>query len=776
MDPHETYHQPDLPPTHHYAAFYHALALAADRGGFGVDAIVHMGKHGTLEWLPGKSVGLSNECFPDALLADMPLIYPFLVSDPGEGTQAKRRAHAVIVDHLAPPMTNAQTYGPLQTLKELLDDYYRTENLDPVKLPMLRRQIWEQVQSAGLQTDLTLRGELRHGHSHEHDPHESHGLLISPEGIGSGEARWVEKLEEYLCELGLLQIRDGLHVLGEMPPLPETLRALTRLQNAAAPSLQRALAQLMGFELEQLLAHPGRRLPTGVAIRGVDCATCADVLEALEVAALALFAELERDGFQEEEIQQCQMAVLGRASREVTDILRFACRTLVPAIEQVTDEIDNVLAALDGKYVPAGPAGAPTRGMAHVLPTGRNFHTMDPRAIPSMAAWEVGQRLAQEVIERYRTERSALSETVSIAVWGTSQMRTQGDDIAQVLSLLGVEPVWDPQTRRLSGIQLIPLSILRRPRIDVLVRISGLFRDAFSHVIDILDEAVQLVIGQDEPLTENFPRKHYLEDLAKTTGVAADDVEHGIRRRIFGAKPGAYGTGIQEMIARRNWRSAPDFAQAFVSSGGYAYGGGSEPVEAQHAFTQQLRRVSIAVQNQDNREHDIFDSSEYYQFHGGLIAAAQVLSGKTPAMYVGDNSRPERPCVRDLREEALRVYRSRVVNPKWIEGIKRHGYRGGLELAATVDNIFAFDAVAGIAPDLVYEGLAENYAFAADVRRFLQDHNPWALQDIANRLLEAASRGMWESADSQALERLRGISLEAETAIEARAENLQELA
>ncbi len=784
MDPDAIYHTPDLPPTHHYTAFYRWLAASREDGGWGADAIVHVGKHGTLEWLPGKGVGLSSACFPDALLGDLPLIYPFIVNDPGEGSQAKRRAHATIVDHLMPAMTSAETYGPLASLNELVNEYYTLEKLDPSKLPLLQQQIWDLIQQTHLQTDLDLRAMFARDHGdHKHDWDDE----LTPEGVpvslaemsGNEVAHLIEDIDGYLCELGMAQIRDGLHILGEMPSLPDTMRALTRLPNAAVPSLQAALATAVGFPLDALLAAPGARLDAVSRVLGTTCHTNGDVLERLEAAAHDLFVALEGEGFRVAAVPAVQAAILGCASEDIASALTFACRTLMPAIERVTDEVSHVLDALEGRYVPAGPAGAPTRGMAHVLPTGRNFYAVDPRALPSQAAWRVGQQLAREVLERHVAEEGRYPEMIGLGAWGTSQMRTQGDDIAEVLALLGIEPVWDPRSRRVHDLAVIPLEQLGRPRVDVTLRISGFFRDAFPHLIDLVDRAVELAMAQDEPSESNYPRKHYLADLATRRDADRDDIspeeaDAAARYRIFGAKPGTYGAGIQALLETRHWETDQDFAKVYVEWGGYAYGREADGVDARAVFAQRLRTVDVAVHNQDNREHDIFDSDDYYQFHGGMIASIRALTGRQPKAYFGDSSRPDAARVRDLREEALRVYRSRVVNPKWLDAIRRHGYKGGLELTTTVDYIFGFDATAHVAPDFVYEGLAGHYALSPVMQEFLMRSNPWALHAIAERLLEAGARGLWEAPDAATLDALRQVLLDAETSVEARGERVRE--
>jgi cobaltochelatase CobN len=779
MNPDAIYHTPDLPPTHHYTAFYRWLAAPRPEGGWEADAIVHLGKHGTLEWLPGKGIGLSGECFPDLLLGDMPLVYPFIINDPGEGSQAKRRAHAVIVDHLTPPMTVAGTYGPLAELNQLVNEYYSLEKLDPSKLPIIQRQIWELIERTNLRADLDLKTMLSRDHGdHKHDWDEQ----VTPEGVpatlaemsGNEVAHLIEDIDGYLCELGLAQIRDGLHILGHMPPLADMLRSLTRLPNASVPGLQQSLASHFGYRLNDLLDQPGARLEPAAMVSGALCHSHADVLRHLDDLAFSLLEALEERGFQPPAIAEVQRLTVGAVTGEVTAVLQYVCATLVPNLERVDEEVSHVLNALEGRYVPAGPAGAPTRGMAGILPTGRNFYAVDPRALPSAAAWQVGQQLARETLARYLKEESAYPEMIGLSIWGTSQMRTQGDDVAEALAFLGVKPLWNAQSRRVDGVEAIPLSELGRPRVDVTLRISGFFRDAFPHLITLLDDAVRLVVSLDEPLDQNFPRKHYLAELEKPSDLSVEEAEEQALFRIFGAKPGSYGAGLSQLIETGHWRTTGDLAKVFLEWGGYAYGRNTYGGDARTVFAERLKTVQVALHNQDNREHDIFDSDDYYQFHGGMVATIRSLTGARPKAWFGDSARPETSRIRDLKEEALRVYRSRVINPKWIAGIQRHGYKGGLELTATVDYIFGFDAAAEIAPDFVYEGLAEHYALDETMQQFLERSNPWALNAISKRLLEAADRGLWEHPSEEVLSQLRQAVLNSETMLESRDERVTE--
>ena len=779
MDPDAIYHQPDLPPTHHYYAFYQWL-----REDWGADAIVHVGKHGTLEWLPGKGIGLSENCFPDAFLADMPLFYPFIINDPGEGTQAKRRAHAVVVDHLTPAMTSADSYGELALLTQLVDEYYQVETLDPSKLPLLQQEIWNLIKQTNLDTDLSVMLKRDHGdHVHEWDDE------MTPEGVpvsiaemdGKDVAHLIEDIDGYLCELGAAQIRNGLHTLGHAPEgtaLIDMLQSLTRLSNIGVPGLPQEIAALFGFDHNELLDQKGKRLKLVpeifITLAGRPVVTAADALEIIDELGNHMLQVLHKYHFTLAAVPQVFKEAFGsinRSGAEVIRVLSYICTSLMPNLAQTYDEISNLLHGLSGGYIPAGPSGAPTRGMAHILPTGRNFYSVDPRALPSQAAWHVGQQLAREVLERHLKEKGFYPESVAISIWGTSAMRTQGDDIAEILALLGVKPLWQAESRRVIGLELISLTELNRPRIDVTTRISGFFRDAFPHLIDLIDEAVQLAITAEEPMEENFVRKHYLQDLEelKTQDISIEEAEEKASYRIFGSPPGSYGAGILPLIQERNWSTDADFAATYINWGGYAYTRSVSGADARDEFKKRLSTVEVALHNQDNREHDIFDSDDYLQFHGGMIASIRSLTGKQPKSYFGDTQNPDRATVRDLKEEVLRVFRSRVVNPKWLESIKKHGYKGGLELTTTVDYIFGYDATAQVVDDWMYQEVAETYALNRDMQEFFAKNNPWALHAITERLLEAIKREMW-SAPAETIQALQDLYLQSETLLEERNE------
>ncbi len=737
------YHDPDLPPSHHYLAAYRWL----DRE-FRADAVIHLGKHGTLEWLPGKGLGLSAECAPDAVLGDLPLVYPFIVNDPGEGTQAKRRGHAVVVDHLVPPMARADTYGDLAKLEQLLDEYATVQALDPGKLPTVRAQIWTLIQAAQLHHDLHIEGQ--------------------PDAAEFDE--FVLHVDGYLCEIKDVQIRDGLHILGQAPDAEQRVNLVLAVLRAAQvwagrhgalPGLRAAVAARHGLDEKALLAAPGEAADAGglTELAEGPSRTGSDVVDLLESVARRLVVGMETLGWETVKAPVVCAEVLGEPVPEVIRLLEFAAEEVVPRLDATSGEIDAVLHALDGGYVPAGPSGSPTRGLVNVLPTGRNFYSVDPKAIPSRNSWDVGVSLADSLLQRHLADTGEYPRSVGLTVWGTSAMRTQGDDIAEVLALIGVRPVWDEASRRVTGVEVVSREELGRPRVDVTLRISGFFRDAFPHVITLLDDAIATVAELDEP--DNHLRAHALEDAR----------EHGDWRRatsrIFGSKPGAYGAGLLPLIDSRNWRDDGDLAEVYAVWGGYAYGRGLDGREARTDMEAAFRRIAVAAKNQDTREHDIVDSDDYFQYHGGMVAMVRTLTGRSPAAYVGDSALPDQVRTRTLGEETHRVFRARVVNPRWIAAMRRHGYKGAFELAATVDYLFGYDATAGVVDDWMYEKLAEEYVFDAENREFMERSNPWALRGITERLLEAADRELWAEPEPEILDRLRRIYLQLEGDLEA---------
>ncbi|NML73714.1 cobaltochelatase subunit CobN [Rhizobium sp. S-51] len=803
IDPKETYHSPDLVPPHGYLAFYAYL-----RQRFDAHAVIHMGKHGNLEWLPGKALALSETCYPEAVFGPLPHLYPFIVNDPGEGTQAKRRTSAVIIDHLTPPLTRAESYGPLKDLEALVDEYYEASGGDPRRLKLLKKQILDLVADIGLDQDA---------------------------GIAKGEAEEtaLEKLDAYLCDLKEMQIRDGLHIFGLAPEgrlLTDLTVALARvprgLGEGGDASLQRAIAGDAGLTAGCAKVPPsglpaispsrgeiGTSQAPRVGLGSANASVHGDRAPSSPISPLegempgraeggdpahqgatgrmltfdpldcvmsdawagpkpALLADLTDTPWRTagDTVERIELLASRLVAGEV------ACPESWPATRAVLDEIETrlkpaivrsgpaeiegLLTGLSGRFVSPGPSGAPTRGRPDVLPTGRNFYSVDSRAVPTPAAYELGKKSAELLIQRYVQDHGDWPTSFGLTAWGTSNMRTGGDDIAQALALIGVKPLWDMASRRVTGYEIIPQAILGRPRVDVTLRISGFFRDAFPEQIALYDKAVRAVAALDEDETDNPIAARVRAEAAQLMSGGLDD-KAALRRagyRVFGSKPGAYGAGLQALIDEKGWERRGDLAEAYLVWGGYAYGAGEDGKAERGLFEERLRTVEAVVQNQDNREHDLLDSDDYYQFEGGMTAAIEHVAGSRPTVYHNDHSRPEKPVIRTLEEEIGRVVRARVVNPKWIEGVMRHGYKGAFEIAATVDYMFAFSATTGAVRDHHFEAVYQAFVLDERVRDFMAEKNPAALKEMSERLIEAINRGLWTPRSNSAMFDLTRLS------------------
>lgn len=719
------HHDPDLAPPHAYLATYLWIAR-----GFGAHAVIHLGKHGTLEWLPGKALALSQACFPDAVLAPLPHLYPFIVNDPGEGTQAKRRAGAVILDHLTPPMTRAGTHGPLAEIERLIDEYDQARRMDARRVPGLVRDILDHARRHGIDRECGLDAIAAQ----------------TPDAV-------IRRLDAFVCDLKELQIRDGLHVFGRSPEGSERatlLRALARVPRRMGEgrdaSLIRALARDLDLGLDPLLDDPSApwtaRRPA-IFAEAPRWRILGDAGEALETLALDLITGARPAPAEWTETR----TVLDWLTGEMAMRLDRCGRAETAAL----------LDGLDGRFVPPGPSGAPTRGKPEVLPTGRNFYSVDTRALPTPAAWRLGWQSAELLIERHAQDFGDYPRRIVLSAWGTSCMRTGGDDIAQALALIGVRPVWEGASGRVTGFEILPVRVMDRPRVDVTLRVSGFFRDAFPGLIDLFDRAVAAVAKLDEPESDNPVAGAVAarEAVLRAAGLAPDQAARRARYRVFGAKPGAYGAGLQGLIDTGRWNEASELAEAYLVWSGYAYGsdgdgGAAQGLPARDAFEALLGAAEAVVHNQDNREHDLLDSDDYYQFEGGLAVAIRELQGQARPIYHNDHALPERPRIRRLEQELARVIRGRATNPRWLEGVRRHGYKGAAEIAATVDYLFAFAATTGLVTDAQFDALHAATLGDATIDAFLVEKNPAARREIAERFEEAIRRGLWRPRSNMA--------------------------
>lgn len=736
----EIYESTDLVMPHQYLAYYRWL-----KEEFGVHAIIHVGTHGTLEWLPGKSVGLSEECFPDIVLDDIPHLYPYIIDNPGEGTQAKRRSCAVILDHLIPAMMRADGYGEIQDLEMKLQDYFRAKNVrDDNKVRQLLEEIDSDVRKHNLLNDLNLPDDISAEELEEH--------LMS--------------LYHYLCDVKDNLIKDGLHIFGRAPAeerFTELLYSLTRLKNGDVPSLRGAIAETMGLDLHDLQDNTSEMHPELGDLKGV-------LLEEVDKRSRELICKMDEVEY---EIDSCCSIAdqLFPASAEVMKIVEYICSSVVPGLKHTTDEIKNLLRGADGCYVPPGPSGAPTRGNAHLLPTGRNFYSIDPALIPTPAAWEVGKKLADQMVERHIEEEGSYPENVGVVVFATDTMKSGGDDIAYILWLMGLRPVWSARGGIVTDIEIIPASELGRPRVDVTLRITGLFRDAFPNLIHMIDDGVKMIAALDESEEENYLLKHLRRELIDSikAGMNEEQAQERALIRIFGCPPGTYGVGVGELVESSKWDSKEDLANMYVAWGGHAYGRSFKGEKFPELFRMRLSQLDVTVKNQNSRETDILDNDDDYMYHGGMVSCVKAFGNKDPLSMIGDSSDPDRPRSRTVDEEGRFVFRSRVMNPKWLEGLKQHGYRGAQELSILVDYAFGWDATADMMDDWMYQSLADKFLFDEQTRQWIEENNPYALRQMAGRLLEAVQRGMWD-ADDESIQKLTDIYMEGEDMLEGMSE------
>jgi cobaltochelatase CobN len=587
------YHDPALPPRHALVAFGLWLRRRAK-----VDALVHMGAHGALEWLPGKAVALSENCFPETVVGSLPVVYPFIVSNPGEAAQAKRRIAAVTIGHAPPPLVSGSVSGDARELERLVDEYAQADGLDRRRRERLARLIVEHAERSGLAREAGV-----------------------PTEVGPEQA--LRRIDAWLCDLKDLRIKDGLHIYG-------------RADRDADPLWQASAAA--------------------------------------ERAAL--------------------------------------------------------LAALDGRRVAPGPAGAPERGRRDVLPTGRNLYTADPRMLPTRTAFDLGRLAADEVIRAHLQTHGEMPRALVIDLWGSATLRTGGEEIAQGLALMGCWPTWDHATGRVTGIEVEPAAAIGRPRVDVTWRVSGLFRDLFPAQIALIDAAVRAVAAREEPDDDN--------PLASAARSRASDASLA---RIFGTAPGAYGAGIEDLLGRGHDRAA--LGAAYLAAASHAYGAatdGGAPLPG--AFAARVAAADLLVHSSDDPGRDLLEGVADVGFVGGFAAAAAML-GRAPDLVMLDVTDPRRPRARPLAAALARIVRGRAVDPRFVEGQMRHGPRGAAELAETVDRLIDFAETTDAVPSTLIDLVHEAYLTDARVCEFLLRENPAAARAIADRLAGARRRGLW---------------------------------
>lgn len=707
-------HDPDAPPPHQYVATYQWLSKA-----FGADALIHVGTHGNLEFLPGKSAGMSSGCFPDIGIDTMPHLYIYNSDNPPEGAVAKRRSHAVLVDHLQTVMVKGELYGDLEQLERLLEEYNRYQGTEPGRAHTIAHLITDKVK--GLQL-LDCCDESLHD-------------------------RFGERVREIHDRLSLLKntaVPNGMHVFGRLPEgdkLASFVYAVARFDNAP-DSLRGVVARVAGREASLF----GEALEEKV--EEIAARICRDyVLDG---------APLDRSLGGDFRIADSDAEILKKVENDLERLLRNIV---------ASDETAALLNGLNGGFIAPGPSGLVTRGRGDVLPTGRNFYSLDPQRIPTPAAWETGKLLARRTLERYRDDEGRLPENIAFHWQCTDIMWADGEGMAQMLYLLGAEPL-RRENGRTAGFRIIPLEELGRPRIDITVRVSGITRDNFPGAIALLDEAVQVVASLDEPFDRNFVRKHTLAKLEGETEADRDALRKATYR-IFASMPGTYQAGTQLAVYASAWKTREDLSDVFLYWNGYAYGKGAFGEPAHGSLKTSLKTVDVTFNKTVTDEYDLTGCCCYFGTHGGLINAARVVSGHDIRNYYGDTREPGKVAVRTLTEEMRRVARAKILNPKWIEGMKAHGYKGAGEIGKRVGRLYGWQATADAVDDAVFDDVARTFIMDEENRAFFEENNPWAMEEMARRLIEAAERGIWEPSPD-VREALKNLYVEIEGWIEER--------
>lgn len=712
-------HDPEIPPPHQYLATYRYL-----ENKFGADVLINVGTHGSQEFLPGKSVGLSASCYPDLAIDNLPYLYIYNADNPAEGTIAKRRGPATLIDHMQTVMTEGGLYEDLEKLEQLLGEYHKAAGLDPAREHMLRHQIKETI------TKAKLKGELK----------------INPDNeLPFDEI--IKRTHEVITRIRDTQIPDGMHVFGDYPrdeQRVDFIHSILRYDFGDGISTRRIFAQLNNIDLDYALGHTGelhREKSYSIWLKHID----------------GQAKDFIREVINHRQIDSLEPA-LTRLRDKILDIARRM---------DESKEIESLLNGFEARYIQPGPSGLITRGRPDVLPTGRNFYSLDPEKIPTRAAWLVGMKMADALIKRHQEKTGQFPENLGMVWFCSDVMRADGEEMAQLLYLIGVRPAWQTNGK-VKSFEIIPLKELGRPRIDITVRASGITRDCFPNCIELLDEAIQAVASLPESPDENFLRKHALARINTAPEhlheVSADDWREATLR-IFTSKPGTYGSGVNLAVAASAWKEEKDLSDIFLYWNGYAYGKNLYGKESHKQLVHQLGSMDLTFNNACTDESDLLSCCCYFSVQGGMAAAAKSISGKAIANYYGDTRNPSHIGVTDLADEIRRIVRTKLLNPKWIEGMKRHGYKGAGDIAKRVGRVYGWESTTQEVDDWIFDDITRTFVMNEENRRFFQENSPWALEEIARRLLEAHQRGLWKP-DPEVLQKLKDIYLEIESWME----------
>jgi len=724
-------HDPDVPPPHQYMATYRYLEYD-----FKVDAIVHVGTHGNLEFLPGKGTGLSGDCCPDIAIGDMPHLYIYNADNPPEGTIAKRRSYATLVDHMQTVMTQGGLYEELEELGQFLGEYEQVKGYDPGRTHALQHLIMDSIKKTNLDKEIKI-------YLSDKETGKTKKTMLCE--IGEEElpslpfAEIVREAHGALSRTRNTQVQDGMHIFGELPEEEKRIdfiHSILRYDAGEAVSLRKMVASMMGMNLSDMLADGSKVCPHHKKSYG-------ELLEELDMRCKEFIRNMLHNG---KDMKDMAYAILASRLKKVDlDSLVFIQERIADLNRRIeaSKEIDALLHGFDGAYIPPGPSGLITRGRDDILPTGRNFYSLDPYRIPTKAAWEVAQKLAEAVMEKHLQEEGRYPENIAIFWMCNDIMWADGEGMAQIMYLLGVRPTW-LSNGRVKGFEVIPVDELGRPRIDITIRVSGITRDNFPNCIELIDEAVQEVASLDEPLEMNYVRKHTLTQIDGNN--PSEEAWRDATLRIFASKPGTYQAGTQLAVYASAWKEEKDLSDVFIYWNGYAYGKGIFGKEKHRQFMESLKTVEVTYNKVVTDEYDLFGCCCYFGTHGGMTAAARTLSGKEVHTYYGDTREPEHVEVRDLADEIRRVVRTKLLNPRWIEGMKRHGYKGAGDISSRIGRVYGWEATTKEVDDWIFDDIARTFMMNEENRKFFKENNPWALEEIARRLIEAVERNLWNPA------------------------------
>jgi cobaltochelatase CobN len=736
-DPTKTYHDTALPPHHQYLAFYKWLEKV-----FQADAVVHFGTHGTLEFLPGKQVGLSESCYPDILLGDLPNIYYYICSNPSEAMIAKRRTYATLVDHMTPPMIVSDLYGAFSEMETDIHNYFHLRDQSPVRARETKEKILENAKQNNL-VDI------------------------------EAEDADISQLYNALSEMKGSMMTKGVHVMGKPlsgDELVDYVLGIVRFDRGEMVSLQGSLAQGYGISWDELRENPSRILDSG-EVAGILC-------ERINDQARDLLADLlvKKQTVKKTVKKHVKKRPGKEAMRNLTDTLEFSVQ--IANQLETNSEIDNMIRALNFEFISPGLGGDPLRSPS-VIPSGRNPYQFNPDLVPTELACRRGEVIARQVIECYQAEHDGVfPETVATILWGFETMKTQGETVGEIFHLIGVRPKRST-LNDLCGVEPIPLEQLGRPRLDVAIEICGIFRDTFPVLMRFLDRAVRLVADLDEPDDKNFVRKHAraIQAALEKEGIEKEKARHLAAARIFGPSESNYGTDVTDLIESSEWEEQGQIADLHLAKMSHLYGDTYHAESNISTFREVLDTVDVVAQVRDNEEYGIADLDHYYEFLGGLSCAVEAVrksrpsreNRSKPVILVADSTK-DRIKTADIKKTLDYEVRTKLLNPSWMKGQLESGYKGVKNMSDRIEYLLGWQATStGSVDNWVWSEMADKYMFNEEVRKKMMQENIWAVEDQLQRLMEAYKRGMWDASDEE-IEKLKQIYLELEAEIEEREE------